>query len=321
MRFLFLLFFLFATESFAKDLCDLLELSNCGSITRLSRRSSLQSLPGTSTAASINPATVSFDKGLGIETMYVSGNPLQFSLAGGTGKVGAAVISTSVENGFFGNRTVELDGVYGNRLNKKKIYKSEKITLATALKLYRKKNFALDLGVIVKRHSEIKKFNPGAGLSATLGPLTFGASIYQDDFQLKQNDVFQYPTGTVYDTVVTDETYTEKFTVTTLSGGLRLWACSVDGGLIKTKYRYYEEASTTQILAGSCIYKKLRVMLATRTDKSNALKYIDDQLATAETDAQTFWGIQGAFGKHLILGVSYNYFMLDEYSLNASVFF
>lgn len=321
MRFLLFISFFIAQESFAKDLCDLLELKNCGSITRLSRRSSLQSLPGTGTSASINPATVSFDKGLGIEAMYVSGNPLQFSLAGGTGKVGAAVISTSVENGFFGNRTVELDGVYGNRINKKKIYKSDKLTLATALKLYRKKNFALDLGVIVKRHSEIKKFNPGAGLSATLGPLTLGASIYQDDFQLKLTDVFQYPTGTVYDTVITDETYSEKFTVTTLSAGLRLWACSIDGGVIKTKYKYYDDASTTQVLAGSCIYKKLRVMLATRTEKSNALKYINDQLAVAETETNTFWGIQGAFGKHLILGVSYNYFLLDEYSLNASVFF
>lgn len=321
MRFLLLLTFLITSESFAKDLCDLLELNNCGTITRISRRSSLQSLPNTTTAASFNPATVSFDKGLGVEMMYASNNPVQFSLAGGTGKVGAAVISTSVENGFFGNRTVELDGVYANRIDKKKIYKSEKITLATSFKLYRKKNFALDLGVMAKRHSEIKKINPGAGLSATLGPLTFGASIYQDDFQLKLIDVSKYPTGTVYDTVFTDDTYTEKFTVTTLSGGLRLWACSVDGGIIKTKYKEYEEPSTAQIIAASCIYKKARFMLATRTEKSNALKYNDNELVMTETQSKTFWGVQGAFGKHLILGISYNYFMLDEYSLNASIFF
>lgn len=321
MRFFFLLTLFLAQESFAKDLCDLLELNNCGTITRGSRRSSLQSLPNTTTSASFNPATVSFDKGLGIEMMYASGNPIQFSLAGGTGKVGAAVISTSVENGFFGNRTVELDGVYANRIDKKKIYKSEKITLATSFKLYRKRNFALDLGLIAKRHSEIKKINPGAGLSATLGPLTLGASVYQDDFLLKLADVSKYPTGTVYDNVFTEETYTEKFTVTTLSGGLRLWACSLDGGIIRTKYKEYQDASTAQIVAGSCIYKRARVMLATRTEKSNALKYIDDQLVNAETQTKTFWGIQGAFGKHLILGISYNYFMLDEYSLNASIFF
>lgn len=321
MKIIWLSFILFCFNSHAKDLCDLLQLKNCETITKISRRSSLQSVPGTATAASLNPSTVSFDKGFGVEMMYASGNPIQVAAAGGTGRIGAAVISTSVENGFFGNRTVELEGIYGKRIEDKKIYKSEKLTLATGFKLLRKNHFALDLGLMVKRHSELKDINPGAGLSATLGPLTLGASVYQDDFQLKLTDMMKYPTGTVYDLAFTEETYQERFAVTTLNGGLRLWACSLDGGIIRTKYKEYQDPSTIQILAGSCIFKRLRLMMATRTETSNALKYVDGELSVVKSERSNFWGAQGSFGKNFILGVSYNYFMLDEYSLNASLFF
>lgn len=319
----FLIFLIiFSAEAFAqRDLCDLIELANCDMITRGSRRSSLQSLPGSATSASLNPATVSFDKGFGVEVIHLDGNPLQFSLAGGTGKVGAALISTSVENGFFGNRTVELDGVYGRRNDRKKIYRSEKLTLAGAFKLFRRKSFSLDLGLIAKRHSEIKKINPGAGLSASLGPLTLGASVYQDDFQLKLTDFISYPIGTPYDLVFTDDTYEERFTVTTYTAGLRFWACSIDGGILRTKYKEYRDPSTVQLIAASCIYRRFRAMIATRRDESNALKFVNNELTDDEKQTSTFWGAQASVGKHFIFGVSYNYFLLREISLNGTVFF
>lgn len=317
----FILFFGMNRLTWGKDLCDLLDLPNCSGVTKQGRRSSMQSLPSPATSASFNPASVSFDRGLGVEVIHQSGNPVLFSIASGSGKVGGALISTNLENGFFGNRVVELDGVFFRRLNNRKQYRSKKTTLALGIKLLQKNNYALDAGLLIKRHSEIEKINPGAGLSARIGFLTMGASIYQDDFQLLQQDVFKYTIGTIYDTQTLQGDYEEKFTVQTVSAGVRFWNLSLDAGVIKTKYKFYEEDTVTQIIASSVNYRNYLFNLATRLETSSALKYDKGVLVTEEAQRSWYTGVQVAWGKHLILGVAYNYFLLREFSMNGSVFF
>ncbi len=305
----------------ASDICDLIDLPNCSGVTKQGRRTSNQSYPSPSTSASVNTATVSFDRGLGVEVIHQSGNPLLFSIASGSGKFGGALISTNLENGFFGNRVVELDGMYFRRHENKKQYRSKKLTFAFGAKLIRKNKYGVDAGLLIKRHSEIGKINPGAGLSARIGPISLGASIYQDDFQLLRNDLVLYPTGGIYDSQVLTEDYEEKFTVQTLSAGVRIKSLSIDAGFIKTKYKFYEDDSVIQIISGSYNYRNYLFNLATRTETSSASKY-EDGLLTLEKGQQSWYtGVQVSVGKHLILGVAYNYFLLREFSLNGTLFF
>lgn len=319
--FLLSLFVISGTAWSAPEICDLIDLPNCSGISKQSRRTSNQSYPSPATSASNNPAAVSFDRGLGVEVIHQAGNPLLFSVASGSGKLGGALISTNLENGFFGNRVVELDGTYFRRHENKKQYRSKKLTLALGGKLLRKTKYAVDAGILLKRHSEIGKINPGVGVSARIGLVSFGASVYQDDFQLLNEDFIKYPSGSVYDFQVLTDDYEEKFTVQTLSAGLRIKNVSIDAGLIKTKYKFYEDDSVIQIISGAVNYRNFLFNLATRSEASNAAKYEDGVLKLEKDQRSWYTGVQASLGKHLILGVAYNYFLLDEYSLNASLFF
>lgn len=319
--FLLALFVLLNSAWGAPEICDLIDLPNCSGVSKQGRRTSNQSYPSPSTSASINPATVSFDRGLGVEVIHQSGNPLLFSVASGSGKFGGALISTNLENAFFGNRVVELDGVYFRRHENKKQYRSKKLTFAFGAKLVRKNKYGIDAGLLVKRHSEIGKINPGAGLSARVGPFSFGASIYQDDFKLLLTEQVLYPIGGVYDLQVLIDDYEEKFTVQTLSAGVRIKNVSIDGGLIKTKYKFYEDDSVIRIISTSVNYRNYLFNLATRSETSSAAKFEDGILKLEKDQTSWYTGVQVSAGKHLILGVSYNYFLLREFSLNGNLFF
>lgn len=287
----------------ANDICDLLDLKNCAGVTKQGRRSSLLSLPSPTTSTILNPATVSFDRGLGVEVIHQSGNPLVFSLASGTGKIGGALISSSLENTFFGNRVYEATEDYFRRNEEKEQYKTNKMNLAVGLKLIRKKNVALDVGLILKRHSEIKKINPGVGLSGRLGPLTLGASLYQDDFYVKDIDYF------------------EKFSVATYSVGTKYRNFSVDAGVIKTRYERDEMDTTIHLYAGSFIYRNFMFNLAYRNEISPTVKYIDGKLEEKKSTGDYFTGVQTSLGRNLIVGINYNYFLLRETSLLGTIFF
>lgn len=305
----------------ATDICDLIDLPNCSGVSKQGRRTSNQSYPSPSTSASINPATVSFDRGLGVELIHQSGNPLLFSLASGSGKLGGALISTNLENSFFGNRVVELDGIYLRRNENKKQYKSKKLTFALGAKFIRKKKYGLDAGILFKRHSELGKINLGAGLSARIGPISLGASIYQDDFHLLLKDFIAYPTGGAYDFEVLNDDYEEKFVVQTFTAGIRIKNLSIDGGLIQTKYKLFQDDSVARIISASYNYRNYLFNLANRSDTSNAPKYEDGLLTMEEGQQSWFSSVQSSIGKNIIVGVAYNYFLFREFSLNGSLFF
>ena len=302
------------------DVCDLLNLPRCSGVTKQSRRSSLQSLPSPTTSANLNPATVSFDKGLGVEVFHQSNNPPLFSLASGNGRIGAILISSNIENTFFGNRLVEIDGKYFERFEDKEQYQSKKLSFALGANLIRRGKAGVDVGVILKRHGEIKDINPGIGLSGKLGFITLGASYYRDDFILHRSDALNYPNG-IYAPLVQDETYEEKFSVKTLTGGLRYQMFSLDAAFITSKYKYFEDDTKINLISGSMVWRNLMFNLATRKETSNAPKIKDGELVYEDTASAVYGGVQASFGKHLILGLNYNYFLLDELSVNMVVFF
>lgn len=321
MRILFYLaLVLLPVSSWAKDLCDILKIQNCPTVMKQSRRSSMQSLPSPTTAAALNPSNVSFDRGIGAEFIYQPGNAVNWGVVTGTGKVGGALISSSVENGFFGNRTVETDFKYGERNEEQKQYESKKLNLAVGGRALGKRNYTLDLGILLKRHKDIKDINLGFGASARLGFLTLGASLYQDDFILRAVDS-DNTLDDRYKNVFLGPTYTERFQVQTLSAGLRIDNFSIDTGWISTKYKFHEEDSKVQLIALSYAHKNLLFNFARRVENSPMPKYEDGHLVYQEEATNYYASVQVSMGKHLILGTAYNYFLLREVSLNATVFF
>lgn len=323
---IFLLPFLliFASPSWSAsspDICDLLDLQNCSGVSKQGRRSSILSVPSPSTSSLLNPATVSFDRGVGLEAIHQSGNPVLFNIASGTGKVGAAFISTSMENTFFGNRVYELDDEYLRRRKNKKQYRTKKLSFAVAGKLYRKKNIALDAGLIFKRHSEIKRINPGAGLSGRVGFFTFGASVYQDDFHLDLVGHSNPSSGVPYEQLFGKTSYQERFLVTTYAVGAKIKNLSLDYGIINTKYKRDNESTTVQLISSSYIAGDFMFNLAIRNERSPAPKYVDGSLVYQDSKTDTFGGVQVSLGRYFILGINYNYFLLNEMSLMGTLFF
>ncbi|HXH76791.1 MAG TPA: hypothetical protein VNJ08_17610 [Bacteriovoracaceae bacterium] len=241
MIYLFFLIFTFSGHALAytPNICDIIDTGNCHGITKQSRRSSSLSLPSPATSANVNPATVSFDRGVGVEVLHQSHNAVGFNVASGTGKMGSALISSSLENSFFGNRVPEIDDLYFKRRENKNQFESKKLTLAVGRKLVRKSLYMLDVGLLLKRHSEIKRINPGIGAAARIGRINFGASYYQDDLFLNFYSYFRPGTGTRYSTLYASDTYMERFLVESYSVGTKIRNLTLDAGVIKTRYKFY----------------------------------------------------------------------------------
>ena len=326
-RFIFFLIILFLTSFIPREsladttLCDILDTLNCSGVSKQSRRSSAASLPSPATAANMNPANVSFDRGFGVEAIYQANNPVNFNVASGTGKLGGALINQSLENSFFGNRVIELDNVVLERNQDKHQYKSKKLNLALGGKLFSRKNFSLDIGLLLKRHSELKKINTGAGISSRLGPLYLGASVYQDDLLLKSSNNIDATTGFPYTLFNGLETYSETFTVQSYSLGTRVKNLALDAGIITTKYHLYDENSVVRLYSSSLSVGQFLFNLALRNETTQALKVINGELVNQPSQNETFGGIQRSFGKHILLGVNYNFFLLRELSFSGAIYF
>ena len=79
--FMFLTLMLSVTGVQAADICDLINIPNCPGVTKQLRRTTFPTAPSNTTAVNLNPANVSFDRGMGLDLMYQSSNPLLFSIA------------------------------------------------------------------------------------------------------------------------------------------------------------------------------------------------------------------------------------------------
>lgn len=287
------------------NVCDILDIKNCSGVSKQSRRTSMVSLPSPSTAANLNPANVSLDRGVGLEIMHQSGNPSVFNLASGTGQFGAALVNSSLENAFFGNRIPERSDSYAQRLDEKKQYRSRKHTVAIGARLLNRKNFSFDMGLIAKRHTELKRINPGLGLSSRIGPFTLGASFYQDDYLVKN-----YGGDDSIDT----------FNVATYSIGTKVGDLGLDFGLIKTKFNLADDHSMVRIFSASYAIDSVLFNLAYR--HQNSVTPVSDitYLKFPQASDDFFGGVQLSLGRHFIIGVNYNYFLLNEFSLITTLF-
>lgn len=237
----------------------------------------------------------------------------------GNGKIGGALITPTAENSFFGNRSIEIDEVYLQRRMEKKRYKSKKINVALGAKVFSKKELALDLGVSLKRNPEVKKINPGVGLSARLWVFNFGAYIYKDDTKLEFKNYLNLANQLPY-TDTYGATYTETFTTKTLSVGTQIGSLALDAGMIKTKYDFYARETSIIIYSSAYNYKKFLFNLAYRKESSDNLKE-NKGLLTFERDKVDYYaGVQYLWNRHITTGFAYNNFLVKDISLTLTLF-
>lgn len=306
----------------SKDICEILDLPNCSGVSGQNRRTSNYSLPSPATAANLNPANVSIDRGIGGEVLFQTNNPVGFNLVGGSGRFGGALISPTLENSFFGVRVPELEENFLERNQGKKRFDSKKLNFALAGGITRQKNYGLDFGLLFKRHSEIKKVRTGLGLAGRVSIFNFGASYYKDDFWLDLKNTKIAGTNTPYSTLYGKNSYDESFQVRTYSAGLKFWNLSIDmGKILADKYQFDDQKVDITIYSASLAWRNWLFNYGMRTEDSLAPKFEDDALIPAKIKKATYAGVQYSWWRPLVVGVHYNYFLLNEVSATMTVFY
>jgi hypothetical protein len=304
---------MFSTSVASASLCDGTK-QYCGDFTGFARSSSGGGgAPTSGSRVQINPSAVPLDKALGIEAIIFDGTA-DLALVKGLGRVGAAISPSNSEETFFGPPGIELPDDYLKRKQNQSKYPSHKVTLATAFGLFANNRsglnrFDLNFGVLGKYNKLTHAVTPGAGLSGVLGPLTFGYSVYRDQTQLNYaiyNDPQTKP--------VTD------YLVETYSVGAYLNSVAVDYSILRM---VSNDIATTSVLTGTLLIKKSITTVAVRRETSHRPSY-NYSLQTLENNNnknEAFFGFQYVIAKHFMIGGFYNYYVLHELSLGATLFF
>ena len=279
-----------------------------------------KSIPSSASSGNLNPGNVSNVKGFGIEAIYQDNNSLGVDLVTGNGKIGA-LVSPTLENSFFGNRSIEIDELFLARKISRKQYRTKKINLAFGAKLLAKKNVDLSLGISLKRNPDIKKINPGLGLTARLFFLNLGAYVYQDDVKINLDNYINPYSQVLYSTIYNSSTYQEKFLVKTYTIGTRIYNLTLDYGVIDTRYKFYNDTTKVALYSASLAFKKLLFNFALRNEESSNMDIYKNGLIINRKKSNRYYGIDYLVNKYLVTGLQYNYFLLDEVSAKLTLFF
>jgi hypothetical protein len=303
------LLFLFTLSQYsfaAYDPCKYLKFNNCGGSGNVSK--SVGSSQPSSTRAFSAPSSLGSFRGFGVESIFW--RDADFSIVTGTGRVGAGASSSNSDNTFFGNSSKEEYNSYVDRISKRKKYDFKKYSFATGVSLLKNKKkslFALNIGLMGKYIESTSNFHGGAGISAGIGPLNFGASRYKDE-------------GVNFSLTSGVETPLEYY-VNTFSVGLVLPFVSIDYTIFenqssqKDKVKIFSSAIFIHRFIFSYGHRKEDTPLPTVRPGAG----IDNGASDYETNE--FGGVQYKIGKHFLLGVLYNYYLSDEVSGVATLFF
>jgi len=278
------------------------------------RSSSSSTNPSYGNEIRINPSAVPTEKGIGLEGILYK-NEADFAIVQGLGRVGAALSPSNSEETFFGPPGVELESDYLLRKQKGDKLPNQKLTLATAVSIIKKKGsglkaYGLQLGVMGRYNRLTHSVHPGAGLNGILGPFTFGGSMYNDETQI---DLSEF--GSIEKPVV-------DYQVSTYNGGISLGSLLLDYSVLQMKAPDHDETATVRLLTGSLLVRKIILTISKRTEDSNrqAYNFSTKELEDKRFKEDTFGGIQVNATKNLMFGLLYNYYLMHEYSLTATLF-
>lgn len=227
--------------------------------------------------------------------------------------MGAAISPSNSENTFFGSPALELPEDLIQRSHEKEKYPNQKMTLATAFDLKKRrgrgiKKTALKFGLMAKYNKLTENMTAGAGVSGILGPLDLGYSIYDDETQLEFGGDFKEQI---------------KYRVQTYNIGLHLSSLvlAFSNLHLETPDRSY--IARVNLYTASLNLGRFVFTGSKRIENSPAPAYNHDaqELENRETKEENFGGIQYVFSKNFNLGVLYNYYLLREASITATLFF
>lgn len=285
-------------------LCKKLKLDACEK--RRYSKTGGTSIPSESSSYRINPSSIPVEKGIGGEVITASGM-YDYGIVTGTGKIGAAVSPTSMQDTFFSNISIENPTEYIERKRRREEYKSQKITLAGGTRIFAKKIKLLtpSIGVIAKYGNDSKKIHPGAGVSVNFGPINLGYSVNKDD----------------YHETLSNTTY--EYTTTNTTFGVKFPYLAVDYSKVKNKNLANLNDTEVNILSMTFFWRDFMLTYASRKEISFRPQY-DFELDTVnfiDEKREVFNGIQYTIKKRYIVGLFYNYFLNREYSVGLTVFF
>lgn len=302
--------FALAAEAEVISICDYVE-ELCNH--RGFRSSSSPAYPSNNSRLNLNPSAVPMDKGYGFEGITYSAE-WDFALVRGTGRIGAAFSPGNTEETFFGLPGLERSDDFLARRLKSRRFRSEKFVLATSVNLWsnrakglRRKE--LNLGLLGRYNRMTGNAGPGAGLSGVLGPFTFGASYSADESAIDYART---------DTPDADQT---RYNTVITSGGIYLSSVVLDYSRMLTTLENGSEIETT-LLTGSLLLRHMIFILSRRIEDSfrpaynPALRNLEDR----KLKQTTFGGAQVIVNKRAMVGLFYNYYLLEDYSFGVTIF-
>lgn len=302
-------FFLFSHNAYArKRLCDILKIAECNSSNRNASKSVGSSVPSTSSSASINPSSIAQVKGLGLEALNYK-RSFDFSIVTGTGRVGAAMSTSNPEDTFFGNISLqEDDSEYKARKIDQEKYRSTKKIFATSFNVFgreksKKRYLVIDTGLILRYNERTKKYTGGAGVAVELGPFAAGISEQRDDIQRESTQIRR------------------KYKLRTISFSIKLPYSSIDHSIIRN-YIFEEPEITNTTL--TIFTKKWMFTYGLREEYSSRDRYSYDANTFVKNEKKkksNFLGVQNNLSKRTIVGMYYNYYLLNELSFSFAAFF
>jgi hypothetical protein len=269
--------------------------------------------PSVGSQVKINPSAVPTEAGFGIEGILFK-DQVDVALVRGLGRVGAAISPANSEETFFGPPGFEDPQDYLERNIEATKFPSQKYTLATAFSLAQKdgsdlNSYSFKLGLMGKYNKYTKNVSPGGGLSGVLGPVTFGVSYYKDEEQME---------------VDLDETLRPpplEYNVQTYNIGLFLHSVILDYSYLRLTLD--QDISEVNLYTGSLLVSRFIFTVSKRIERSGRPSYNRDtkSLEFKETKDRYFGGAQYSINKHFLVGVLYNYYLLDELAVMGTVFF
>jgi hypothetical protein len=227
--------------------------------------------------------------------------------------MGASISPSNSENTFFGSPAFELPDDLIQRKDEKEKYPNQKITLATAFDLKKPggsgiKKTALKFGLMGKYNKLTENTTAGAGLSGILGPLDLGYSIYDDETQLDYGG---------------DLKENFKYRVQTYNIGLHLTSLVLGFSNLHLETPDRSYIAKVNLYTVSLNLGRFILTGSKRIEDSPApfYNYETQALEDRKNKEENFGGIQYVFSKNFSLGALYNYYLLHESSIMATIFF
>lgn len=303
----------------------------CSNLKRNQSRPTNSAAPTQSSAVFSNPAAVSTDRGLGIESIHFKGG--QFGIITGTGRVGAAISNNPSSETFFGNGAQEDLYAYRQRWFEKEKYESSKFVFSSAFNLFgkkKKRGLQMDIGVIYRNIPEIETSYGGGGVSVNWSRIiSFGYSEYKDayvkDYRNKTIDYYDSKGNLSQLTFTGDDSYFYEwhYHVKNYVVGFNYHNWSFDYSWLTTTNLSTNNKYYVKIFNTSYFYRRWMFTYGVRHEESPREKYDHDleELVVEKHKYNAFLGAQYAIGDHFILGLFNNYYLLNEWSLGLTFFF